>query len=78
MKNAPSKGASALRELVFNGYPSHTEMLDILYGLASPHLLTFVSFGLFRGGDADYNELTGIIRKVFPTLTTLDVRKTLS
>jgi len=78
MKNAPSKGTSALRELVFNGYPSHTELLDILYGLASPYLRTFVSFGLFRGGDADYNELMGIIRKVFPKLTTLDFRKTLS
>jgi hypothetical protein len=78
MKNAPSKGTSVLRELVLNGHPSRTELLDILHGLASPHLRTFVSFGLFRGGEAEYDELKCIIRKVFPNLTTLDFRKTIS
>jgi hypothetical protein len=78
MKNAPSKGTSVLHKLVPNGHLSHTELLDIVYGLVSPHLHTFVSFGLFRGGEVDYNELMGIIRKVFPNLTTLDFQKTLS
>jgi len=37
-------------------------------------LRTFVCFGLFLAKEGDYNELVGILRKVFPNLTTWILR----
>jgi len=69
----------ALQELVFNGYPDLHRLLDIVDGLATPDLRTFVCFGLFsaHGADhgADHDEAMKAICKAFPNLTTLDFPK---
>jgi hypothetical protein len=76
MKNyAPSDCPIVLRELVLNGYPDADELLDIVHGLATPHLHTFVCFGLFRGDEADHKEIMKALGKAFPNLTTLDFPK---
>jgi hypothetical protein len=62
----------ALQELVFNGYPDLHQLLDIVDGLATPDLRTFVCFGLFRDDGADHDDAMKAIRKAFPNLTTLD------
>ena len=64
-----------MRELVLNGYPDANELLDILHGLASPNLRTFVCFGLFSGDEAKYNEVVQALKKACPNLTTLDFPK---
>jgi len=70
--NAPSDRPLALRELVLNGYPQPSELLDIVHGLASPHLRTFVCFGLACDNKADYDEIIGVLGKAFPSLTALE------
>ena len=70
-RDAPSDHPLLLRELVLTGYPRHNELLDIVYGLASPHLHTFVCFGLGYGDEVQYDDIVEIIGKVFPNLTTL-------
>ncbi|KIM86011.1 hypothetical protein PILCRDRAFT_816557 [Piloderma croceum F 1598] len=65
----------ALQELVFNGYPDPHQLLDIVRGLATPDLHTFVCFGLSRGDVADHDEAMKAVRKAFPNLTTLDFPK---
>ena len=62
----------ALQELVFIGYPGLHQLLDIVDGLATPDLRTFVCFGLLRDDGADHDEAMKAIRKAFPNLTTLD------
>jgi hypothetical protein len=61
-----------LRELVLTGYPRPNEILDIIYGLASPRLRTFVCFGLACHDVADYDQIIGILRQASPNLTTLE------
>jgi hypothetical protein len=70
-RDALSEYALPLRELVLTGYPRHSKLLDIVHGLASPHLHTFVCFGLGYGDEHQYNDIVGVIGKVFPNLTTL-------
>lgn len=61
----------ALQELVFDGYPDIRHLLDIVRGLATPYLHTFVCFGLFHDDVAQHDEAMKAIRKAFPNLTTL-------
>jgi hypothetical protein len=70
-RDAPSDHLLLLRELVLTGYPRHSELLDIVHGLASPHLHTFVCFGLGYGDEVQYKDIIEVIGKVFPNLTTL-------
>jgi hypothetical protein len=65
----------ALQELVFNGYPDAHQLLDIVRGLATPGLRTFVCFGLSSGDGAHHDEAMKAVRKAFPNLTTLDFPK---
>jgi len=75
MRNASIDQQFVLRELVLNGYPVRDELLDIVHGLASPHLRTFVCFGLFNGDENDHNEVVRAVRKGCPNLAALDFPK---
>jgi len=62
MKNkAPFVHPIALRKLVLNGYPYADELLDIVHGLASPLLHTFVCFWLAVGGVAAYDKVVEVL-----------------
>jgi hypothetical protein len=71
-RDAPSHYPLPLRELVLTGYPRPDDLLDIVHGLASPNLHTFVCFGLGYCDEVQYNDIIGVIGKVFPNLTTLE------
>lgn len=77
MKGGPTDHSFALRELVLNGYPNFNELRDIVHALASPHLHTFVCFGLYFGdkNKDGYEEVVEALKKACPNLTTLDFPK---